>query len=138
MRDDTAVATAVKLLAQLTSASAGPSRGEWTEQALCRRVDPEVFFPPKGDAGTQAKQICAQCPVRAECLDYAIAADEKHGIWGGLNRAERQRVGQALETRRSATCPDWVTLLRPTGERECSRIYAKGALASPRVREGSA
>jgi Transcription factor WhiB len=105
MRDDPAVAIAVRLLARLTSAPAGPSRGEWTEQALCRQMDPEDFFPPKGDAGTQAKQVCAQCPVRAECLDYAITADEKHGIWGGLNRAERQRAGQALESGRSANTP---------------------------------
>jgi Transcription factor WhiB len=68
-------------------------------------MDPEVFFPPKGDAGVQAKQACTQCPVRAECLDYAITADEQHGIWGGLNRAERQRAGQALESRRPANTP---------------------------------
>lgn len=105
MRDDTAVATAVELLARLTSAPSGTSRGEWPELALCRQMDPEVFFPLKGDAGTQAKQTCAQCPVRTECLDYAIVADEKHGIWGGLNRAERQRAAQALETRQSANTP---------------------------------
>ena len=105
MREDRAVAIAVKLLARFTSAPAGPSQGEWTERALCRQMDPEVFFPPKGDAGTQAKQVGTQCPVRAECLDYAITADEKHGIWGGLNRAERQRAGQALESRRSANTP---------------------------------
>jgi hypothetical protein len=90
------------LLARLRPAPSGAVLGAWTEQALCTKADPEIFFPPKGDAGKHAKRICAQCPVRAECLDYAIAADEKHGIWGGLNRAERQRAGQALETRRSA------------------------------------
>jgi len=91
-----------KLLARLRPAPSGAVLGAWTEQALCTKADPEVFFPPKGDAGKQAKGICAQCPVRAECLEYAIAADEKHGIWGGLNRAERQRAPRALETRRSA------------------------------------
>jgi hypothetical protein len=105
MRDDTAVATGVELLTQLTSPPSAPSRGKWTEEALCRHMDPEVFFPPKGDTGIQAKQACAQCPVRAECLDYAITTDEKHGIWGGLNRAERQRAGQALESRRPANTP---------------------------------
>jgi WhiB family transcriptional regulator, redox-sensing transcriptional regulator len=80
--------------ARLKSAPSGAVLGAWTEQALCTKADPEVFFPPKGDAGKQAKQICAQCPVGTECLDYAIAADEKHGIWGGLNRTERQRAGK--------------------------------------------
>jgi WhiB family transcriptional regulator, redox-sensing transcriptional regulator len=89
-------------VARPMSAPSGAVLEAWTEQALCRKADPEVFFPPKGDAGKQAKDICAQCPVRAECLDYAIKADEKHGIWGGLNRAERQRAPQARETRRSA------------------------------------
>lgn len=89
-------------VARLMSAPSGAVLEMWTEQALCRKADPEVFFPPKGDAGKQAKQICAQCPVRTECLDYAIKADEKHGIWGGLNRAERQRATRAPETRRSA------------------------------------
>lgn len=74
--------------------------GEWTRQGLCTQADPEIFFPPKGNPGIRAKQICAGCPVRAECLAYAIEADEEFGIWGGLNRAERLKVREALQARK--------------------------------------
>jgi WhiB family transcriptional regulator, redox-sensing transcriptional regulator len=94
--DENAITAVLPLI---TSALAGTALGKWTEHALCTRTDPELFFPPKGNPGTEAKQICASCPVRGECLAYAIEADEEFGIWGGLNRAERLRVRQALETR---------------------------------------
>jgi hypothetical protein len=84
----------------ITSALVNTALGEWTERALCTQADPEIFFPPKGSPGTEAKQICTVCPVREECLAYAIEADEEFGIWGGLNRAERLHVRQALETRK--------------------------------------
>jgi len=64
------------------SAIADAALGEWTGRALCTRANPEIFFPPKGNPGTEAKQICASCPVREECLAYAIEADEEFGIWG--------------------------------------------------------
>lgn len=88
------IPAAARSAARLKSAPSGAVLGAWTEQALCTKADPGVFFPPKGDAGKQAKKICAQCLVGKECLDYAIAADEKHGIWGGLNCTERQRAGK--------------------------------------------
>ena len=65
------------------------SLGPWTEQAICVGEDPELFFPPHGDPGTRARQVCANCPVRTDCLEYAIDADE-FGIWGGLDREERR------------------------------------------------
>jgi WhiB family transcriptional regulator, redox-sensing transcriptional regulator len=92
--------TSTAVLPLITSALADAALGEWTERALCTQADPEIFFPPKGDPGTEAKQICASCPVREECLTYAIEADEKFGIWGGLNRAARLHVRQALESRK--------------------------------------
>lgn len=39
-----------------------------------------------------AKQVCASCPVQAECLEYAIDANEIHGVWGGLGQRDRQRL----------------------------------------------
>jgi len=92
---------AARAVARVMSAPSGAVLGMWTRRALCAQEDPEVFFPPKGDTGIQAKQICAQCPVHLECLDYAIAADERHGIWGGLNRAERLRARHSKEATRS-------------------------------------
>jgi WhiB family transcriptional regulator, redox-sensing transcriptional regulator len=84
----------------IMSVLANTALGEWTERALCPQADPELFFPPKGNPGTEAKQICASCPVREECLAYAIKADEEFGIWGGPNRAERLHIRQALGTRK--------------------------------------
>ena len=68
----------------------------WAEEALCAYVDPDVFFPEKGGSSREAKRICAQCAVRDECLDYALANDERFGIWGGLSERERRRFKRKL------------------------------------------
>jgi WhiB family redox-sensing transcriptional regulator len=65
---------------------------EWHERALCAQTDPEAFFPEKGGSTREAKRICSGCEVRAECLDYALAHDERFGIWGGLSERERRRL----------------------------------------------
>ena len=64
----------------------------WQDRALCAETDPEAFFPEKGGSTREAKKICVQCPVRAECLEYALANDERFGIWGGLSERERRRL----------------------------------------------
>ncbi|GAB4988893.1 hypothetical protein MAHJHV61_36990 [Mycobacterium avium subsp. hominissuis] len=64
----------------------------WQEQALCKEADPEQFFPEKGGATTNAKKLCKACPVRGECLEYALSHDERFGIWGGLSERERRRL----------------------------------------------
>jgi len=64
----------------------------WQEHSLCAYVDPDVFFPEKGGSSREAKRICAQCTVQAECLEYALANDERFGIWGGLSERERRRL----------------------------------------------
>ena len=63
----------------------------WQEQALCAQTDPEAFFPEKGGSTREAKAVCESCTVRAECLEYALANDERFGIWGGLSERERRR-----------------------------------------------
>jgi WhiB family redox-sensing transcriptional regulator len=65
---------------------------DWQERALCAQTDPEAFFPEKGGSTREAKLICAGCEVRAECLEYALAFDERFGIWGGLSERERRRL----------------------------------------------
>lgn len=64
----------------------------WQERALCAQTDPEAFFPEKGGSTREAKRICTGCEVRAECLEYALAHDERFGIWGGLSERERRRL----------------------------------------------
>jgi WhiB family transcriptional regulator, redox-sensing transcriptional regulator len=65
---------------------------DWQERALCAQTDPEAFFPEKGGSTREAKKICGGCEVRPECLEYALAHDERFGIWGGLSERERRRI----------------------------------------------
>jgi WhiB family redox-sensing transcriptional regulator len=69
-----------------------PDDQGWQERALCAETDPEAFFPEKGGSTREAKKICTGCEVRSECLDYALANDERFGIWGGLSERERRRL----------------------------------------------
>ena len=66
----------------------------WRDQARCRGVDPQIFHPAEEDeeAAAAAKAICAVCPVREPCLEYAISTREKDGVWGGLTARERRRL----------------------------------------------
>ncbi len=69
---------------------------EWQERALCAQTDPEAFFPEKGGSTREAKRICTGCEVRDECLEYALANDERFGIWGGLSERERRRLKRGI------------------------------------------
>lgn len=64
----------------------------WQDRALCAQTDPEAFFPEKGGSTREAKRVCVGCDVRAECLEYALAKDERFGIWGGLSERERRKL----------------------------------------------
>jgi WhiB family redox-sensing transcriptional regulator len=69
---------------------------QWQERALCAQTDPEAFFPEKGGSTREAKRICLGCEVRGECLEYALAHDERFGIWGGLSERERRRLKRGI------------------------------------------
>jgi WhiB family redox-sensing transcriptional regulator len=64
-----------------------------------------MFFPPQGDTATAeaAKAVCALCPVRPECRQYALAAREGFGIWGGLDAAERESIARRRKRERART-----------------------------------
>ena len=64
----------------------------WQADALCAQTDPESFFPEKGGSTRDAKKICTSCEVRSECLEYALANDERFGILGGLSERERRKL----------------------------------------------
>lgn len=69
---------------------------QWQERALCAQTDPEAFFPEKGGSTREAKRICLGCDVKDEYLDYALANDERFGIWGGLSERERRRLKRGI------------------------------------------
>jgi WhiB family transcriptional regulator, redox-sensing transcriptional regulator len=73
---------------QLAGLAAGG--GDWRDRALCAEVDPELFFPDKGESSRPAKRVCAACEVRAECLQQALDRGERFGVWGGLSERERR------------------------------------------------
>jgi WhiB family redox-sensing transcriptional regulator len=59
------------------------------EEAACRSEDLEMFFAVGDGREEQAKQVCRRCPVRWECLTYALETRQRHGVWGGLTPEER-------------------------------------------------
>ncbi len=73
-----------------------PAEEQWQDRALCAQTDPEAFFPEKGGSTREAKRICLGCEVRGECLEYALANDERFGIWGGLSERERRRLKRGI------------------------------------------
>lgn len=62
----------------------------WAAFAACRDRDPDVFFPLSEEGEREAIRVCSGCPVRVECLEFALEANVRFGIWGGLT--EKQRV----------------------------------------------
>ncbi len=77
-----------------------PVDERWQLGAACRGADAALFFAPnyferreeKDGREAKAKAICARCPAREPCLDYALRIREPHGVWGGLNEFERRQV----------------------------------------------
>ena len=64
----------------------------WYAEALCAQTDPEAFHPEKGGSTREAKRTCLGCDVRTQCLEYALANQERYGIWGGLSERERRKL----------------------------------------------
>ena len=73
----------------------------WHAHRACNTVDPDLFFPERGETGTAARIVCACCPVRTECLAYALERKERYGIWGGYSEQEfrKLRRGQHVDPR---------------------------------------
>ena len=85
--------------------SAGPddlyrASAGWMARGACHGIDPELFFPisATGRSTPQinaAKAVCGRCPVREDCLSYALRV-MPDGIWGGTTREERAAVRHQL------------------------------------------
>ncbi|HYP23903.1 MAG TPA: WhiB family transcriptional regulator [Actinomycetota bacterium] len=71
----------------------------WQDQAACKTLPLEVFFPPAEQEAEAAKAICSGCTVREPCLEAALAAGERFGIWGGMSSDERQTVAARRRAR---------------------------------------
>jgi len=64
----------------------------WQKNGNCRGMNPDFFFPERGASTKEAKAVCVGCPVKEQCLEYALRNSEKFGIWGGLSERERRRI----------------------------------------------
>ncbi|MDQ3877780.1 MAG: WhiB family transcriptional regulator [Actinomycetota bacterium] len=78
-----------------------PVDQDWRAMGLCAGGDPDLWFSVGAFEHKQAKMICRRCPVKRQCLTYAMEAPVDHGIWGGMTERERRRH------RRTAPGGDW-------------------------------
>lgn len=69
----------------------------WQLRGLCAETDPGAFFPEDGEPAGPAKRVCRSCPVRAECLDYALSTGQEYGVWGGMSEQERRQLKPAAD-----------------------------------------
>jgi hypothetical protein len=90
--------------------------------AACRGTGMEVFFPERGESAGPARRVCAACPVRQPCLEYAITNRITHGIWGGLTERERR----ALRSR-------WVRISREDRDRAIVAAETDGHTAAAAI-----
>ena len=72
-------------------------RPAWQRLAACRGVGIEAFFPAQGEnvQTDEVRSLCDGCPVRPECLEYAVTQPELRGVWAGTSKRERKRMRDA-------------------------------------------
>ena len=87
----------------------GASVRNWRDEAACRDTDPDLFFPV-GTTGlavdqiASAKAVCGSCPVRTQCLEFALFTNQDSGVWGGTSEDERRKLRRAwVKGRRAAS-----------------------------------
>ncbi|MET9993975.1 WhiB family transcriptional regulator [Streptomyces mutabilis] len=79
----------------------------WREHAECRTEDPDLFFPigttgPAALQTEQAKAVCRRCPVREQCLRWALDTGQSIGVWGGTSELERRALKRREAVRRKS------------------------------------
>jgi WhiB family transcriptional regulator, redox-sensing transcriptional regulator len=124
--------------------TAADHRAEWWSLAACQHADPDLFFPVSGTGPGRAqivgaKAVCARCPVRSDCLHYALAAGPVQGVWGGTSEEERRllRQREAKARVRTARRPGVTTSARrsgvtiPRGQSPMFRARHPGQLEGP-------
>lgn len=108
----------------------------WRDEAACRGMSTDIWYPPQGTNATAAKQICARCPVRAQC--ETEGRNEPRGVWGGKSPTERgghslHNRGEAHRLYDVAVCPScdarfWTHKRATNGGVRCEACRAEGAV----------
>ena len=77
----------------VTTPPGGDRAESWKDDAECAGLDPDLFFPPRGDKSHEtAVEVCAQCSVQEECLEYALEHQIWIGVWGGYTVRQRKKM----------------------------------------------
>lgn len=103
----------------------------WRDEAACLGTDPDLFFlsttSPAGQTA-EAKEVCAPCPVRGQCLAWAQDTGIEYGVWGGLSEADRRKAA-APKSQPVAPCGTQAAYQRHrrNGEDACDRCRAAHA-----------
>lgn len=80
---------------------------DWMREAVCTQTDVEAFFPEGGSSAALARRVCLGCPVRSDCLKWAMDTDERYGVLGGMTERERARLRNGINPlRRGARKPN--------------------------------
>lgn len=74
----------------------------WMTEARCQGLGPALFYPDSEEDAAEALEVCAGCPVRETCLEYALDAREELGVWGGATERERRTIQRRRQRTRSA------------------------------------
>ena len=85
----------------------------WHALRACRDTDPNLFFPtedwfpgqrPWTGVSVEIRALCARCPVREECLTWALDTPEEHGYWGGTTPNEREKLRRGISRKGCPIC----------------------------------
>jgi len=113
--------------------SAAPEDLSWQDQAVCGEIGGDFWFPEKGGSTREPKKVCRACPVRSDCLEYALNHDERFGVWGGMSERERRRLKRPQPVGRRSEAPAsrhrGVTWVAPLGKWR-ARVYIGGERVS--------
>ena len=77
----------------------------WMAEGLCAEKPPSLFFPSDGVGVDVARKICAECPVKGACLEYALENRIDHGVWGGTSERERRRLIKSRQISQPVSVP---------------------------------
>jgi hypothetical protein len=92
-------------------------KADWMADAACKGLT-NLFFPEPGENPTAAREICAECPVAVECLEYAEANNERHGVWAGRSpRARNVTHGTWSGYNHGCRCPDCAAIKRAVNDK---------------------
>ena len=80
------------------------SRLPWRRLAACRAMPTAMFFPAKGVNPRRALATCMTCPVRVECLEWAVGMRERQGVFGGTTEKRRRPLIRAMEAGTPLSC----------------------------------